>query len=190
MKGNPVDETTPGDPEGPLSSSTLTGWVDDTESTERPPTCLAPRTVTSWGATVNMATGRLPPSTVTVTRAGDVPGLATAKLSMVAPAVPGALVTPGPGTSQPWAMVTVPEDDPHAGGLALVDACTERPTTIGADAATETEYGTCCGTPGVPDASNTETESGATTKRRGKTDTDGRFKEMTADTGDVVGLAR
>jgi hypothetical protein len=65
--------------------------------------------------------------------------LATARLSTVAPAVPGAFCTPGPGTNQRPATVTVPEDDPHTGGVAAMAACTDLPATIGADAEMVTE---------------------------------------------------
>jgi hypothetical protein len=110
-----VDDTTPGDPDGPLSSSTSTGCVADTVS----------------GATVNMATGWLAPRTATSTCAAADPGLATARVDTPAFGVPGALGIPGPGTSQWVATVVVADDEPHTGGVEPGGACTERPTTIG-----------------------------------------------------------
>ena len=54
-------------------------------------------------------------------------------------AVPGALATPGPGTNQRSAVVPVPEDEPHTGGVAPLGACTDRPATMGAEAEMVTE---------------------------------------------------
>src|ERR1019366_2169215 len=113
VKGNPVDDTTPGAPVGPSSSSTLTGSDDVTVKVSRPPTWLEPSTVSSPGATVKVATVRAAPRVLTTTCAMFRPGLATARLLMAAEATPGACTTPGPGTSHRVDAETVPEDDPH-----------------------------------------------------------------------------
>ena len=134
-----MDETTPGAPDGWLSSSTVTGWDEVIEKTDSPPTNLAPSTATPSGATANMATGRSPGRLVTVTLAADPLGLTTARLSTVAPAVPGWEAIPGPGTTQRRAAVTVPDDDPHTGAGEPVAASTDRPATMGADESMVTE---------------------------------------------------
>ena len=134
-KGKPVDDTTPGAPVGAVSSSTSTGCAGRHRSpgppttSPRPPWDRAPSPCRSHRHAGHRAGPS--PACATVTRAGAGPGLASARLATAAPAVPGAWGTPGPGTTQRVADVTVPDEDPHTGGVDPGGACTDLPTTMG-----------------------------------------------------------
>ncbi len=136
--GKPLKETMPGAPVGPLSASTDTGSDAVTVNTRRPPTAAGPSTINLPGETVNLAT--VAPESVSIaTCAGDDPGSATATLRVVAPAMPGAPGTPGPGSSHWSEIVVLPEVEPQTGDRAPDAPVTDLPATIGPVASMLTE---------------------------------------------------
>ena len=128
----------PGAPVGPLSASTDTGCDAVTVNTRRPPTAAGPSTINLPGETVNLATVAPERPSIT-TCAGDDPGSATAMLRVVAPAMPGAPGTPGPGSSHWSEIVVLPDVEPQTGDRAPDAAVTDLPATIGPVASTLTE---------------------------------------------------
>ena len=106
----------------------------------------------------------------------------------MAPATPGASGTPGPGTTQSSAAVTVPPDAPHTGGEDADVASTERPTTSGPVDSNVTEHGTDRGSPDDEDASKTCVASGGTTTCWGTTRPEDSPTRTVVSTGASAGL--